>query len=108
MARILYRSGVSDFRYGDSEPAFLVEGNEDESVFLRLKIALLETDGAQRIGEASDFDGLSVTYENIRALEATGFEWEANAAVEAVTALSRFVQEKRDAVSPASPPPAQG
>jgi hypothetical protein len=103
MARIMYRRGISGFRDGDIEPAFLVEGIEEESIFLRLKLALLGTRGAQQIGAASDFDGLSVTYENILALEATGFEWDVEAAVQSVSVLSSLIQEKR-ADKPLQPP----
>jgi hypothetical protein len=95
MAKIVYRKGITGFRDGDVEPAFLIEGIENESVFLRLKLALLETKGAQRIEEASDFDGLSISYENILALEATGFEWDADAAVQSVSLLSSLIQEQR-------------
>ncbi|MES2459025.1 MAG: hypothetical protein V4671_00470 [Armatimonadota bacterium] len=99
MARIVYRKGISGFRDGDVPPAFLVEGIEEEAVFLRLKIALLETKGAQRIGEASDFEGLAVSYENILALEATGFAWDGEAAVQSVSVLSALIQERRSEAS---------
>ncbi len=100
MARIIFRKGISGFRDGDVPPVFLIEGIEDEAVFLRLKIALLETEGAQRIGDASEFDGLSLTYENILALEATGFEWDVEAAVQSVSILSSLIQEKRSGGTP--------